>query len=66
MNRSTWILLGLFALLCIVSSVESRTNSYWESVSAVVDGESLYQILDVSNDAEPAQIKKAYRKASKE
>lgn len=66
MHRSLWILLGFFALLCVVSTAEARTNSYWESVSAVLDGENLYQILDIPADAEPTQIKKGFRKVSLE
>lgn len=66
MNRSIWLLAALLALICLVSSVESRTTSYWDSVSAVLSGENFYDLLEITNQAEPTQIKKAYRKLSKQ
>jgi hypothetical protein len=58
--------LAFLSLLLLFCFADARTASYWDSVTAVLNGENFYDVLGVSQSAELSEIKRGFRTMSKE
>jgi len=65
MGRHALPLLFILLAFSICLSVDARTASYWDSVTAIVNGENFYDLLQVSSSADLSEIKRGFRTVSK-